>query len=328
MTTPEVQEAQKEQIKQTLKAELKHVRTSDDAERVVAQLEQLAAGKTEQSQAQAAVQEHAPPAVAVDRAAAQTAARHAPPTSEAAAVLAETAQQVAAQTREDESALQAAQEVLAPAAVQRETREMPETAWGARLLKQAVLRRLGPVGKLDAGIFLAINSSPHPKWLDTAAHKIALWTNGGWYWAVGVLLARLLSVHGSTRALVEVLPSVALSTFAVEYPLKALFRRRRPFIDVVRALVVGKKPGSWSFPSGHTASAFAGAWVLSTVWPKAAPLFFSVAGMVGFSRIYVGAHYPGDVTSGAFFGMALSELVRRGVLLAVRRYKPEWLAHP
>jgi undecaprenyl-diphosphatase len=112
-------------------------------------------------------------------------------------------------------------------------------------------------------------------------------------------------------ALTRLLPSVVIATWIVEYPIKAFFRRRRPFARIVEALVIGKKPGSWSFPSGHTASSFASAWILASVWPKRAPVFFTLAGMVGFSRIYLGAHYPGDVASGALAGTVLSEVVRR-----------------
>jgi undecaprenyl-diphosphatase len=107
------------------------------------------------------------------------------------------------------------------------------------------------------------------------------------------------------------LPSIVIATWLIEYPIKASFRRRRPFVRIVQALVIGKKPGSWSFPSGHTASSFASAWILSSVWPRRTPLFFGLAGTVGLSRIYLGAHYPGDVAIGAVLGMLLSEAVRR-----------------
>lgn len=114
-------------------------------------------------------------------------------------------------------------------------------------------------------------------------------------------------------------PCTIGATAIVEYPIKGIFRRRRPFVDVIRAVVVGKKPGSWSFPSGHTASSFAAATALASVWPRMSPLFLLVAGGVGMSRVYAGAHYPGDVLSGAFLGTTLAGVIRVLVLLALRR---------
>jgi undecaprenyl-diphosphatase len=186
-----------------------------------------------------------------------------------------------------------------------------EVAGGRWLLRAAMRRRMGPLQRLDAGLYLAVNGWPHPQRLDRLARTITVWTTGGWIWAGATFIAWLLGVPRSRRALVELLPSMMAATWIVEYPIKTFFRRRRPFIKNVRALVVGKRPGSWSFPSGHTASSFACAWVLSTVWPRSAPAFFTLASAVGFSRIYVGAHYPGDVLSGAFFGLAIAEAVRR-----------------
>ena len=117
----------------------------------------------------------------------------------------------------------------------------------------------------------------------------------------------------------QLLPSVVVATWLIEYPIKAFFRRRRPFSRIVEALVIGKKPGSWSFPSGHTGASFASAWILSLVWPRLAPVFVGLAGTVGFSRVYVGAHYPGDVLSGAILGTLLSETVRRVISFGLGR---------
>ncbi|HEU5318720.1 MAG TPA: phosphatase PAP2 family protein [Chloroflexota bacterium] len=294
-------------LKRTLELELARVKTPEDAERIVSELERLAAGTTEGQEAAKATRDPALAAQEVQRAAEQATG----PRREVAAVLAETAKQTAQPTREGEAVLEAAQEVLKPAPAAAPSPVEPDAAWGAELLKNAVLRHLGPVQALDAKVFLAINRAPHPAWSDRAGRLIATWTTGGWIWAAGLLVARLFGSERAGRALLTLLPCITVATTTVEYPVKAFFRRKRPFIDVVRALVVGKKPGSWSFPSGHTASSFGAAWTLSTIWPSRAPFFFALAAAVGFSRIYVGAHYPGDVTSGAFCGMTLAELTRQ-----------------
>ena len=83
---------------------------------------------------------------------------------------------------------------------------------------------------------------------------------------------------------------------------KPIFRRRRPFVSR-EVLVVGIRAADASFPSGHTASSFAAATALSTFYPNAAPLVFTLATLVGASRIHLGHHFPSDVTAGAVIGI-------------------------
>ena len=73
-------------------------------------------------------------------------------------------------------------------------------------------------------------------------------------------------------------------------------------------------PHSHSFPSGHSATAFAAATVLGWLVPRAAPAFFTLALAIGYSRIYVGVHWPLDVVVGALTGVVTALL-----LLAVAR---------
>jgi undecaprenyl-diphosphatase len=93
---------------------------------------------------------------------------------------------------------------------------------------------------------------------------------------------------------------------------------------VVKAAVGEKRPNapdplvtiphSHSFPSGHTATAVAGAIVLSWLVPRFAPLFAILAAAVAYSRVYVGVHFPLDIAGGAVIG-ALTALL----LLAIAR---------
>jgi undecaprenyl-diphosphatase len=168
-----------------------------------------------------------------------------------------------------------------------------------------------PLQSVDARVFLAINHLPHTSWSNQALYSITSVMNGGWGWVLGLLAASMVDKKRGRRALRDVVPPLWFATMTVEYPVKSYFRRRRPFIDVVQAIAVGRKPGNYSFPSGHSASAFAGAWLLHRHYPGMAPLWYSIAGVVAFSRIYLGAHYPGDVLTGALAGVAIAETARR-----------------
>jgi len=288
-------------VERVLEESLERVESPRAARKVVAHVERLARGCTEAERAQEAA---AAPATAAARI--EGAAQQPQPEIAVATILEEAATDTVATTPAAEPVLEAAQATLTPNAP-----VSPRAERGRNLLKEAVLRRMGPLQGLDARIYLAINGSPHPGWLDSVAWAIAVVFVGGWIWVIGTLIAYLLRVPKSWLAFQRLLPMVVGATWLVEFPIKAFFRRRRPFVHIVRALVIGKRPGSWSFPSGHTAASFASAWALSTVWPRKSPFFFGLAGIVGLSRVYVGAHYPGDVASGACLGILLSEAVRR-----------------
>jgi undecaprenyl-diphosphatase len=99
--------------------------------------------------------------------------------------------------------------------------------------------------------------------------------------------------------------------------LKALVGEKRPHeTDPLVAV-----PHSHSFPSGHTATSFAAATVLSVLLPRASPFFVVLAAAIAYSRLYVSVHYPLDVVGGAVIGIATALLL----LAAVRRRSPRAL---
>jgi undecaprenyl-diphosphatase len=79
-----------------------------------------------------------------------------------------------------------------------------------------------------------------------------------------------------------------------------------------------------SLPSGHAATSFAGAVVLTYLFRKGAVAFFVLATAIAFSRVYGGLHFPSDVLAGA----ALGAVVALAILAAVRFRRPTGAAPP
>ena len=66
-------------------------------------------------------------------------------------------------------------------------------------------------------------------------------------------------------------------------------------------------PISTSFPSGHSAAAFAFATGVGHVMPRAAVPLRALAALVAYSRVHTGVHYPGDVVAGSLIGTAVAQ---------------------
>jgi undecaprenyl-diphosphatase len=107
---------------------------------------------------------------------------------------------------------------------------------------------------------------------------------------------------------------------AVIYGLKYLIQRQRPFFFMNMASKLSKGPGEIldpSFPSAHATFSFMMATLLTAWFPRYRVIFFIVAGFIGWTRIYLGLHYPTDVIAGAMLGYGITKLILLYFLLSL-----------
>jgi len=111
-----------------------------------------------------------------------------------------------------------------------------------------------------------------------------------------------------------------LSSYWVVSFLKDYFHRPRPYEFWKNVVLTFGKAPSESFPSGHTAAAFAVAHLLNRLYQGKMPWLYGIAAWVGITRIYTGVHYPTDVVAGAIVGVGCSILteflLKRWILLS------------
>lgn len=305
MPVPEEKE-QARPIRRALAEALEEVDSPQRAEEVIEGLERSAADKTTEE----VEQTEAPATPASAAREVVESAQSAPDGKKAEQVLDATARVVASSDKHQREVVsEAVQEVLNPrqqgasATVQEERQR--------EYLRQAVLRRLRPLDALDANLFLLVNHLPHTRFGNIFFYSLTVAFNGAAFWYLSLGIKALRQPRNVLGWIRKIALPLTIATALVEFPIKSYFKRRRPFITIIQAIVIGKKPGTWSFPSGHSAGAFAGAWLLNRDFPRGWRLRYLIAGLVAFSRIYLGDHYPGDVASGSLLGLLFAMFFRK-----------------
>ena len=146
-------------------------------------------------------------------------------------------------------------------------------------------------------------------------------------WAIPIICGLLyLILKDGRRAQITVIiliVSCGLADYSSASILKPFFERLRPshaMLDGIRILM--GKGGKYGFVSSHAANIFAAAVVLSYFYPRRKRIFFSIASMVAFSRVYIGVHYPGDIIFGGLLGYGLAwTVLSLWVIIKMRELK-------
>jgi undecaprenyl-diphosphatase len=126
--------------------------------------------------------------------------------------------------------------------------------------------------------------------------------------ASAVILATTGGRAGRDAA-VTGLASIAVTSATLNLGVKRIVRRRRPD-RVAEAVPLARQvrmPSSTSFPSGHSAAAFAFATGAGHVLPSSGVPLRALAALVAYSRVHTGVHYPSDVLAGALLGGAIAQ---------------------
>lgn len=123
-------------------------------------------------------------------------------------------------------------------------------------------------------------------------------------WFLAVPLLWLGRKKKAAAALLVALLMVIVIAASMKYAVD----RPRPY-DVLQAVDPLYRPLDPSFPSAHAMTVFAGAIAVGKKWRKALIPLLVLAAAVGFSRVYIGVHYPYDVASGALIGILIGLVV-------------------
>ncbi len=173
------------------------------------------------------------------------------------------------------------------------------------------LRDVGrDIAALDRSVYAAIAQTPTPT-LDVALRRLSDAADNSKLWlGIAATIAAAGGSQGRRTAALGV-AAIGITSATVNLAGKRLFYRARPDRTGVEVPVLRhvRMPTSTSFPSGHSASAFAFANAVAGQWPVAGFPLRALASAVAYSRVHTGVHYPSDVLIGSIIGAAIGDVV-------------------
>lgn len=173
------------------------------------------------------------------------------------------------------------------------------------------------INNLDDAILQFIDKNMHIPILDKIMVFFTTIGNLGIVWIV-IFLILLISKKYRKVGLIGLI-ALLLTQIICNDLLKNLFQRERPFLSYPELVLLIKSPTSYSFPSGHTMSSFASAFVIAKHIKKLAIPTFILASLIAFSRLYLYVHFLTDVMVGIILGYIVYVLANYIVKLLTSR---------
>ncbi len=146
-----------------------------------------------------------------------------------------------------------------------------------------------------------INSRIKNKYLDKFMYKVT--DLGGALFITGFCISLIIFGSANNKKVgIEAIIALGLTQIIV-HSLKVLLSRERPYKIIEQLHTFGIDLSDYSFPSGHTTASFSLATTLALNMPRFSILVYTLASIIAISRIYLGVHYPTDVTAGLIIGI-------------------------
>lgn len=166
----------------------------------------------------------------------------------------------------------------------------------------------GAVDAFDQRVDSAFDVLRGRPWADRLFYGASALADHGMIWLMLGALRGLRSEH-DWHAAVRVGAGVGVESAVVNLGIKSFFRRKRPAWELERPMQL-RRPKTSSFPSGHATSAFTAAALLSDR-DRLKPIYYAIAIVIAWSRVFVKIHHASDVVAGIVVGIGLGKLGRR-----------------
>lgn len=166
---------------------------------------------------------------------------------------------------------------------------------------------------IESNILVWIQNHLRIEVLDQVMPHVSAINNAG---ILAILTVAVLLLWKKYRPVgITAFSSLLVEWMIVNLLLKPLVHRIRPFHVNDMLVLLGDFPTDYSFPSGHSGSAFAVATVMLLCMPKRYGVTsIIVATLIAFSRLYNGAHYPTDVLTGSLVGVITGVIASKVIL--------------